>query len=82
MSLMGRDWKSTLRGGVFSKVLAALLGGSLNQKVILVLGLAVLLGSFYYLLLNLWQPILFAAVGLIVIVLAVRDFDRGPGTGA
>lgn len=71
--------RNSVRSGLLSRVLGVLLGGSLNQKVIVVLGLAILLGSLYYLLMNLWQPLIVGAVGYVFVHLAMKDFERGVG---
>ncbi|MFH0945140.1 MAG: hypothetical protein V2A76_08080 [Planctomycetota bacterium] len=71
--------KSAVRSGLFARILAVLLGGSLNHKVIVVLGLAIVLGSIYYLLVHLWQPLLAAVVGYVFIHLAMKDYERTSG---
>jgi hypothetical protein len=82
MSVFGKlgSLKNSVRSGLASRCLAVLLGGSLNQKVIVILGLAILAGSFYYLLVNLWQPLIFGLVGGIFVWLAIRDYERTSGT--
>ena len=77
-----QDVRDLFRNGLPGRVLAVLLSGTLNQKVIVVLGLAVMLGGLYYLLIHLWQPLLAVAVGAVVVFLAVHDFERSSGLGA
>ncbi|MBI4879061.1 MAG: hypothetical protein HY812_05285 [Planctomycetes bacterium] len=71
--------RHSVRSGVLARTLAVLLGGTLNQKVIVILGLAIVLGSVYYLLVNLWQPLICGAVGMVFIFLAMRDYERSTG---
>ena len=71
--------ENAVRSGLLSRVLAVLLGGSLNHKVIVVLGLAIIFGSIYYLLVNLWQPLIAGMVGYVFIHLAMKDYERTSG---
>ncbi len=68
--------RSTIKSGFLSRLLAVLLGGSLNQKVVVVLGLAIMLASLYYLLINLWQPLIVGIMGFVFVQLATKDFER------
>lgn len=72
-------FRNTLKSGILSRVIATLLGGTLNQRAFVVLGLVVFAGSIYYLLINLWQPLLVGGVGAIFVNLAVRDYERSIG---
>ena len=72
--------RNSVRSGLLSRILGVLLGGSLNQKVIVALGLFIMLGSAYYLLLHLWQPLIVGAVGYVFVHLAMKDFERTSGT--
>lgn len=73
--------RSTVKSGLVSRLLAALLGGSLNQKVIIVLGLGIVAGALYFFLIELWKPVLIGAVGCVFVHLAVKDYERTSGTG-
>ena len=55
------------------------LSGSLNQKAIVVLGLAVVAVSLYFIIIRLWLPLIGAVLGMVFIHLAIRDHERGPG---
>jgi len=71
--------RSSVRSGLLARILSVLLGGSLNQKVVVVLGLAIMAGSLYYLLIHLWQPLLAGAMGYLFVHLAMRDYERTSG---
>lgn len=83
MSILGKieGLRATVKSGLASRLLAALLGGSLNQKVIIVLGLAIMVGALYSCLMELWQPLLIGIVGGVFVHLAMRDYERTSGTG-
>lgn len=70
------DW---LRDSLISRLLAVLAGGTLNQRVVVVIGLSFVVGSLYYLLLHLWQPLLAMGVGITIVVFAIRDYERTGG---
>lgn len=72
----------SIRSGLLSRILAALLGGSLNQKAILALGLAIMAYSLYFLLVNLWWPLIAGALGYIFVHLAVKDYERATGSAS
>ncbi|MBL8766254.1 MAG: hypothetical protein JNL94_02750 [Planctomycetes bacterium] len=71
--------RRSLRTGLIARVLSVLLGGSLNQKVIVVLGLTVVVGSVLWLVSQLWEPLLLTFVGVVIVSLAVKDFERTSG---
>lgn len=81
ISILGKleDVKNAIRRGVFARVLAVLLGGSLNQRAFIVIGAALALGSLYNLVLNLWLPLLLTGVGCILTYLAIKDYERTLG---
>jgi len=81
MSLFGSmdNMRKAVQGGFISRILAVLLGGSLNQKVIVVMGMAVVMFSLFWLISKLWQPMLLTVVGAIVVALAVKDYERTLG---
>jgi hypothetical protein len=71
--------KNAIRRGIFARLLAVLLGGSLNQRAFVVIGLALALGSIYNLVLHLWLPLLLTAVGFVLTYLAIQDYERTLG---
>jgi hypothetical protein len=73
------SWRRAARNNSFSRTLAVLLGGSLNQKVIVILGLAVVFFSLFWLISKLWQPMLLLCVGGVIVSLAVKDYERTIG---
>ncbi len=78
MSMFSRlnGLRSTIRSGASARLLAVLLGGTLNQKVIAFLGVIIILGSFYYLLVHVWAPLLLGTIGGVFIYLAIKDYER------
>ena len=72
--------RTTMKSGLASRLLAATLGGSLNQRVIIVLGLAIVAASLYWVMIKLWQPLILAAVGFVFVIMAVKDYERTSGT--
>jgi len=72
--------RNTMKSGLASRLLAAALGGSLNQRVIIVLGLGIVAAALYWVMIKLWQPLILAIVGGIFVYMAVRDYERTSGT--
>jgi hypothetical protein len=81
ISILGKleEVKNAIRRGIFARVLAVLLGGTLNQRAFVVIGGALAIGSLYKLVLSLWLPLLLTAVGCILTYLAIKDYERTLG---
>lgn len=81
MSFFGKIEKvqGMIKSALISRLLAAILGGTLNQKVILIIGLAVVVYSVYSLLTQMWQPFLIGAVGGVIVYFALADYERMAG---
>lgn len=68
--------RSAVRSGAPARVLAVFVGGSLNQKVITLLGLSAVCYAVYVIVRDLWTPLLIGVVGALMVMLALRDFER------
>lgn len=73
--------RATVKSGLLSRLLAALLGGTLNQKVILLIGLGAVLAALYAFLMEVWIYLLIGLLGSLFVHLAVKDYERTSGTG-
>lgn len=78
MSKLG-EFKNALRSGAVARLLAVILGGSLNQRAFVLIGLLLILGSVYYLLLSVWGPLLIIMAGSVLTYLAIKDYERSVG---
>ena len=74
-----QSFKNSIKGGFAARVVSALVSGSLNQKVIVLLGLCGVIYAVYSAFMHLWTPLLIGAVGGLIVALAVRDFERENG---
>lgn len=74
-----RGAQSSLRAGAIARVLAVFLGGTLNQRVIALLGLSAVSYAVYQMVQKLWTPLLIGVVGGLMVLLALKDFERAPG---
>lgn len=62
-----------------ARILAVFLGGSLNQRVIALIGLSAVSYAIYVMVRDLWTPLLIGVVGGLMVLLAMKDFERAPG---
>lgn len=74
-----QSWMKALRTGAIARVIAALVNGSLNQKVIVLVGLVAVAYAVYTLLSAVWLPLLIGTVGAVIIGLAVKDYEKPNG---
>ena len=81
ISILGKleEFKNSVKSGAFARLLAVLLGGTLNQRAFAAIGLTLATLSLYYTIRELMIPMLLAALGGVLTWLAIRDYEKHLG---